>query len=135
MGGVDVERTYLHMGEDLGVTAVEVGPEFWATIGQRTDLHPGRMAMQFRFSEDWGSWEIHPAGDEVVYLLEGAMDLILDEGGEHRTVELRGRAAVVVPKGTWHTANVLEPSAALFLTPGAGTVNEKRGPGDSRGEG
>lgn len=133
MGGLHLERTYLHLADDLGVGVVDVGPDFWATIEDRTDLHGGRLAMVFDFTEDWPTWERHPAGDEVVYLLSGAMDFIVDEGGERRKVELRGRQAVVVPKGAWHTADVLEPSSALFLTPGAGTVNLARGPGYSRG--
>ena len=39
----------------------------------------------------------------------------LDERGRLRT------DAIVVPRGEWHTARVLEPTEAIFVTRGAGT--------------
>ena len=60
----------------------------------------------------WKHWEMHPAGDEVVVLLSGAMDFTLEIHGtggsssvKHHIVELRGRGTLVVPQGVWHTAN------------------------------
>lgn len=50
--------------------------------------------------------------------------LILDEPGGRRTLELRERGAVIVPRGVWHTAHVHRPSEALFITPGEGTENK-----------
>jgi hypothetical protein len=41
-------------------------------------------------------------------------------------IELRDRATVVVPRGTWHTAKVLEPSEALHITWGEGTQHRPR---------
>ena len=69
----------------------------------------------------WSTWERHPAGEELVVLLSGRVDLIqeLDEG-EH-VVALRPGQAVVNPPGVWHTAVVHEPGSALFITPGEGT--------------
>ena len=50
------------------------------------------------------------------------MDFELERAnGERYIVTLRGRAAVVVPRGEWHTARVLEPSEAVFVTRGDGT--------------
>ena len=67
---------------------------------------------------------MHPAGDELVYLLSGSMDLVLFEDGGERLVPLRGRVACVVPRGVWHTARVHEPSEVLHVTRGAGTEHE-----------
>jgi len=64
---------------------------------------------------------MHPAGDELVYLLEGAVDMVLDEGDGERVVELRGRSAVLVPAGAWHRAIVHEPGDVLHITRGHGT--------------
>ncbi|HEY5800702.1 MAG TPA: cupin, partial [Burkholderiaceae bacterium] len=60
---------------------------------------------------------------EVVYLLDGAITLILDDGKALREVLLEGRGAVVVRRGVWHTAKVHKPSRALHATLGAGTVH------------
>jgi mannose-6-phosphate isomerase-like protein (cupin superfamily) len=121
--GIDLTSTYVHLRDDHSVACVPVGPRFWAEIDRRTELHPGRLVMQFRFTEDWPTWEIHPAGDEVVILLDGSVDMVLRTAMGDRVVRLRGRGTCVVPRGTWHTARVLAPSEMLFLTAGAGTEN------------
>jgi len=67
---------------------------------------------------------VHPDGDEIVVLLSGAIDLVLDEPGGERTVELRGRAAAIVPRGVWHTANVHGPARRCHITRGAGNPTQ-----------
>ena len=97
----------------------------WARIsGRRSTCATISRAASwgiFRYDADWNSWEMHPDGDEIVMLLSGAVDLVLDEPGGERTVELRDRATAVVPRGVWHTANAIAPSEALHITRGAGT--------------
>lgn len=119
--GFDFATTYAHVEDGPRVTLLEVGEDFWATIDKRADLTAGRLVCLCSFDEDWPSWEMHPAGDEVVYQLSGSADLILDEPGGQRVVELRGRAAVIVPQGVWHRAVVHERSETLHITRGAGT--------------
>jgi oxalate decarboxylase/phosphoglucose isomerase-like protein (cupin superfamily) len=68
---------------------------------------------------------MHPAGDEVVVLLSGAAEMVLDRGDGKETVSLRQPGSfVIVPKGTWHTARIAEPTSMLFVTPGEGTQNK-----------
>ena len=119
----DLNDSYVHLADGPSATPLEVGPDFWEKLGARSDLGEGRLVCAFRFSEDWTSWEVHPAGDEIVILLSGAIDLVLDEPGGERIVPLRGRGAFIVPQGVWHTARVHEPSEALHITRGAGTEN------------
>ncbi|CAN5534446.1 hypothetical protein BH20ACT2_BH20ACT2_16380 [soil metagenome] len=117
----ELDTTYLHLDEDAEVATMAVGDDFWATIDQRSELERGRLVGLFHYDADWPTWEMHPAGDEVVYLLSGAVDLVLDEAGTERVVALRARTAFVVPRGVWHTARVGEAGAALHITAGAGT--------------
>lgn len=123
--GFDLETTYLILADGPDAKTVDVGPDFWQTIDQRDDL-VGRMVGVFRFDADWDSWEVHPDGDEIVMLLSGAVDLILDEPEGERVVSLRGRAATIVPRGVWHTADVLSPSETLHITRGEGTQHRPR---------
>jgi mannose-6-phosphate isomerase-like protein (cupin superfamily) len=123
--GFDLETTYLALADGPDARRIEVGPDFWQTIDQRTDL-ASRLVAIFAYDADWTSWEVHPDGDEIVLLLAGAVDLVLDEPSGARTVELRDRSAAVVPRGVWHTANVLAPSQALHITRGAGTAHRPR---------
>ena len=122
----DFVDTYVHLEDGPGAVPLEVGDDFWQTIGSRGDLGDGRLVSAFRFTEDWPGWEMHPAGDEIVYLLSGSVDLVLEEGAGERVVPLRGRAACIVPRGVWHRAVVHEPSDALHITRGAGTQHRPR---------
>jgi len=124
----DLADTYLHVADGPDVIPLEVGPDFWEKLATRTDLGDGRLVGAFRFDADWDSWERHPAGDEIVVLLSGAADLVLDEPGGERIVPLRGRGACIVPRGVWHTARIHEPSETLHITRGAGTEHRPAEP-------
>jgi quercetin dioxygenase-like cupin family protein len=65
------------------------------------------LITEFYFDSDWKTREKHPHGEEIVYLLSGAMDLIPETGGARQTIELRSKGLVVVPRDTRHTAKVL----------------------------
>jgi uncharacterized cupin superfamily protein len=81
----------------------------------------GWLISEFVCAEDWSHWEMHPSGDEFVYLLSGEIELLLELPlGTSRT-RISSRGAVVVPRGNWHTAKVFAPSRTLFVTRGAGT--------------
>ena len=71
-----------------------------------------------------GEWEMHPAGDELLYLLKGALDVILEEQRGERRVELRAGAGYIVPRGLWHRLVMHQPSDLLFCTPPHGTQHK-----------
>jgi mannose-6-phosphate isomerase-like protein (cupin superfamily) len=119
----DLINTYVHLKDGADAVPVAVGDDFWATIDKRTELQSGRLVTLFHIqsTDEWVHWEMHPAGDEIVCLLSGAIDLILQEGERERILELRSRAAGIIPRGVWHRAIVHTPSDVLFITRGAGT--------------
>ena len=119
----DLINTYVHLKDGADAVPVAVGDDFWATIDKRTELQSGRLVTLFHIqsTDEWVHWEMHPAGDEIVCLLSGAIDLILQEGECERILELRSRAAGIIPRGVWHRAIVHTPSDVLFITRGAGT--------------
>jgi mannose-6-phosphate isomerase-like protein (cupin superfamily) len=127
----DLSSTYVHLSPGATATPVpdfQWTPEFLAAYGERfaADGGKGSLVCVLDQAETWGSWERHPAGEEVVVLLSGRVDVIQDIDGEHRRVELRPGQAMVNPAGVWHTADVHEPGRALFITPGHGTENRPR---------
>jgi mannose-6-phosphate isomerase-like protein (cupin superfamily) len=117
----DLMETYVHLTDGADARPVPVGPDFWATIDRRSDLDGGRLVLLFHAEKDWDSWEMHPAGDEIVMLLSGDADLVLDGPAGERVVPLRGRQAVIVPRGVWHRAIVHAPCDTLHITRGDGT--------------
>jgi mannose-6-phosphate isomerase-like protein (cupin superfamily) len=116
-----LDRTFLNLRPDGSVTPIKVGPRFWATIHRRTDLDDGRLVTMSRQAEDWSHWERHPAGDEVLILLSGELQIVLESAGRTRRVAMRAGQSLVVPKGVWHRAVVKKTGNMVFITPGAGT--------------
>jgi len=91
------------------------------------DLDEGRLVALYRFEESWTSWEVHPAGDEVVCCLQGHMTLRQElPDGTERSFDLGPGEYAVNPPGAWHTADTNEPVVALFITAGKGTENRPR---------
>jgi len=124
-----LESTWIHLGPDGTSVPLTLTDTFWEQLGSGgfDHLGPGRLVSQMAFDADWQTWEMHPVGEEVVCLLSGSVDLLLQEGGGERTIALRNAGAfAIVPRGTWHTANVHAPSSMLFITPGDGTQNRER---------
>jgi mannose-6-phosphate isomerase-like protein (cupin superfamily) len=123
--------TPLHLG--LGARA-SVQPDFtgmawYADYSARTaaDGAEGRLVTMSRFTERWNSWEMHPAGDEVVVCLSGQMTLHQEMAdGSTATVTIGPGDYVINPPGTWHTADIDGEASALFITAGMGTQHRPR---------
>ncbi len=123
--------TPLHLG--LGARA-EVQPDFtgmawYADYSDRTaaDGAEGRLVTMSRFTESWTSWEMHPAGDEVVICLSGEMTLHQELADGGRSVVTIGPGDYAInPPGAWHTADIHGEATALFITVGMGTEHRPR---------
>ncbi len=125
-GPCELESTYLRLGTDSSIELLPVDENFWPDImaGKLGYFRNEYLVTSFEFDEDWPSWEQHPNGDELVFLISGAADLILDQDGQESVVELRESGSfVIVPKAAWHTAKIKGPTRMLFVTAGEGTVN------------
>jgi uncharacterized cupin superfamily protein len=127
----DLSRTFVHLG--LGSRAVTVpdfswSPEFLARYEETFagDGADGRLVCVVHQGATWDTWERHPAGEELVVLLSGRVDVVQDVDGAEQTVALRPGTAMINPRGVWHTATVHEPGDALFVTPGQGTEHRPR---------
>lgn len=124
-----LSSTYVQLHDGGAATDVEVTPTFWEELGGggRPELDAGRLLMQFEFSEDWPTWELHPAGEEVVVLISGTADFVLELDGREQRVTLKAPGDFIrVPRGVWHTARTSTACKMLFVTPGAGTQNRPR---------
>ena len=107
------------------------GPAFYEEIDTDFNGFKGHTLVQhFAFSEPWPSWEVHPKGDEMVYLLAGDTDFVLWRDGREEVLRISQPGDyLVVPRGLWHTARPHKPTNILFITPGEGTLHGQP-PGD-----
>jgi mannose-6-phosphate isomerase-like protein (cupin superfamily) len=127
----DLSTTFVHLGH--GGRAIPLEDFDWAPAAMTRyrqrfaeDGPDGRLVCVLPQEASWTSWERHPAGEELVVLLSGRVDLIQDVDGTEHVVPLRPGQAVINPPGIWHTATVHEAGSALFITPGEGTEARPR---------
>jgi quercetin dioxygenase-like cupin family protein len=77
-----------------------------------------------RYSTDTPIWERHPAGDELLWVVDGALAVTTlgAEGGLEHTVVEAG-SLFVCRRGLWHWPRPRGEVSLLSLTPGEGTIN------------
>jgi mannose-6-phosphate isomerase-like protein (cupin superfamily) len=123
-GTLDLTETYLAINGTT-VERLEGGEAFWRRLATGDDATNyaarGWLVGSFTYPDTWDNWERHPGGDEIVHLVSGAVDMILDLPDGHRTIAVRAGRTVVIPAGIWHTAVVHEPGHAIHITFGEGT--------------
>lgn len=131
MSAPRLDTHFIHLG--LGASAASLPPftgmEWYADYGARAaaDGAEGRLVSQYSFTEDWTSWEMHPAGAEVVICTHGAMVMVQEHpDGRLETVALAAGEYAINPPGVWHTADVAEAATAIFITAGEGTQHRPR---------
>lgn len=83
------------------------------SFGLYRGIYIGGIAM----NESTG-WEMHPDGDELLTLLSGQFDVVLEERGVERVISLTPGKGALVPRGVWHRMIINIPGELLFLTPG-----------------
>ena len=127
--GFDPLTRHLHLDEGGEALDFEAGRAFWADLmsGDPQSLAGKRVAgggwlvTTSEPAADMGHWEMHPEGDEVFLSLGCDLELILDQGGKERRVDLKPGQTFTIPKGAWHRWIVRETGRLLVLTYGRGT--------------
>jgi mannose-6-phosphate isomerase-like protein (cupin superfamily) len=128
---IDLLKNYLLLDTDGTAALLPGGGEFWSQLmsGNATDpgirrlmaSANGRLLSALPMRADWTNWEMHPAGDELLFMLEGRATFILELADGLKEVALSAGRLLVIPKGVWHTAKVSEPARSLAITAGLGT--------------
>ena len=129
---LDPQDRYVRLGADGVAEPLPGGDAFWSLPHPELDrIGSDWLVSEFEFSADWPTWEMHPNGDEFVYLLSGSIELLLEHDDGVRVLAIADRGAVVVPRGVWHTARIRAPSRMLHVTLGAGTETRAVTPRES----
>lgn len=118
--------TFAVLTPELGIRPEPVTDDLYQRLDRDYDDFEGHSLVSCHaFERDWDVWELHPAGDELVVLLEGEVTLVLrQDGADTETTLSKPLSYVIVPRNTWHTARTNVATRMLFLTPGEGTRNE-----------
>lgn len=129
-GPYDLGRTRLVVTPGADVVPRNVGPGFYEELNIDFAGFAGHVLLsRHEFIEPWGSWEMHPNGDEIICLESGDIEFVLWVDGAEKVVKVdRPGSCIVVPKGVWHTARPKTHTVMLFFTPGEGTRNASAPP-------
>jgi mannose-6-phosphate isomerase-like protein (cupin superfamily) len=134
-GPFDLSTTPIHLGSQVGAdhrAAPILGfghdeSDFEEYVAKYcTPDAPGRLVMAYTSPTHWRAWECHPAGDELVIVLEGKGTFIQEIGGTQRRTAVGPGCTIINPAGVWHTADVDEPLKAIYITPCPGTQHRTR---------
>ena len=113
-------RSILHIRPD-GSAALLQPPFTKAELG-RLD---GRVLATFPISTPADAhshmWEMHPAADEVLFMLTGELGVDYSDGLHSGNVALQAGHGIVMPRGVWHRLVLREPGLLLALTAPRGT--------------
>lgn len=121
--------TYVLLDENGTATPMVGGDAFWSQSAAQLDaIGQCWLMAEFAFAGNWPNWEMHPHADEVVYLLEGEVRMLLQFTSGIAVHPLQAPAAMVIPKGVWHSAETAVPCRMLHLTMGDGTLSQPTAP-------
>jgi mannose-6-phosphate isomerase-like protein (cupin superfamily) len=126
----DLSQQPVHLGLGASISAEPefTGIDWYAGYGKRheADGREGRLVSMFTFDCNWDTWEMHPAGAELVLVTQGALTLIQETAAGERRIELTSGQYAINPPGVWHTADAKGEVTAIFITSGLGTEHRAR---------
>ena len=130
----DLLKNYFLLEPDGAAIGLPGGMEFWNQLMSGNASDPGirrlmrsehgRLLTVLTMNADWTNWEMHPVGDELLFMLEGSATFRLDLRDGVREVALNAGRLLVIPRGVWHTAKLSGPARLLAITAGHGTQHK-----------
>ncbi len=129
-----LSETYVFL-KDGGSAPLVPSGGFWQELMSGQPKSPGValvaggsgwLVATYEIDRDGQTWELHPAGDELLTMLAGEMDVVFERPGDEVTVSLRAGDSCLVPKGMWHRQVVRQAGRYLGITYGKGTQHRPR---------
>lgn len=108
---VDLENLVLDIRRDLSITTRERKPGPPERIDGMT---LGVVTINAGQSPHQG--EMHPDGDEILYVISGTLLISYDSG--EQPLGVGAGQACIVRRGEWHMVDCLEQAQLMHITPG-----------------
>ena len=127
----DLSETFVHLAAAGGAEPVRPTPSFWRCGVDAPRYERILGAIDFTSAGDLhpSMQEVHPEADEVLLVVSGALDVVLEEAGVERTITLLEGQAVIVPRGIWHRLVLRRPGRLLFINSRTGMKSRAARPG------
>jgi mannose-6-phosphate isomerase-like protein (cupin superfamily) len=133
-GPFRLDETYAFLKDD-GAAPLVPTTGLWQELMSGQPKSPGArlvadgegwLLAMYSIDGDTPAWEMHPAGDELLTMLSGEMDVVLERDGREVTIHVHTGETCLVPRGTWHRQAVRRAGRYLGITYGKGTEHRKR---------
>jgi mannose-6-phosphate isomerase-like protein (cupin superfamily) len=111
---IDLSAAVVHLRRDGSATA-KVSPP-----GPPERIDGYSIGAPVLSQEPPHDGEMHPDGDEILFLVSGSVTVVLEDSEPAREVSLRPGQAIIVPRGVWHRVRLNQPSQVVHVTPGPG---------------
>jgi mannose-6-phosphate isomerase-like protein (cupin superfamily) len=118
---LDFLKTFAQLDAAGTVQPCPVTRAFWEG-SVKTDPHARFVGcVRFRSNRDLHSdiWEKHPTSDELILLISGELDVVLEakagDASSDVVKRLQRLRAFIVPAGVWHRLIPVTPGELLFI--------------------
>jgi mannose-6-phosphate isomerase-like protein (cupin superfamily) len=115
----------IHLSDAEGAQLLPADSAFWKRVTSDPELSEGRMlgieAVRTDDDVHASKWERHPNGDELLCVVSGQIDVVLEESSGERLISLGPLNGLIVPQGVWHRLLVREPAVLIGVTRHADT--------------
>lgn len=125
-----LSSNFVVIDSQLHAHTVPVSPSLYADLDANFhNFESCILVAEYTFDADWPSWEMHPAGDEILILVSGAAEIQLLQNGKIVPIIFdQIGTCLIVPRATWHTAKIKQSCRIVFMTPGEGTQHAMQPP-------
>jgi mannose-6-phosphate isomerase-like protein (cupin superfamily) len=114
----DLSRVFVHLRDGGDAETVKITKSFWTSSSVASGKYDRILgAFEFASDEDLHAamQEIHPNSDEVLYLVSGALDVLLEQPGGEQRIPLESGQFAIVPRGVWHRLTMRAPGKLVFI--------------------
>ena len=119
---VNASETVVHLSESGLATFLSRRKSEWGNIkSSQADRIIGTVKALTNDDLHSDMWEMHSTGEELLFLLSGAVELFADEAGGASPYQMTAGVFCIVGKNVWHRLILKEPAELLFVTPASGT--------------
>ena len=116
--GSDLSRVFVHLRDGGDAEPVKVTHSFWTSSAVARGKYD-RIVGAFAFASDAdlhaSMQEIHPNSDEVLFLVSGAIDVVVDDPHGERRISVEAGEFAIVPRGVWHRLVMRAPGKLVFI--------------------
>jgi len=115
----DLSRESVALSRELGASLIKT------SFGPHSEVDGYRIGLARLSKPPPHDGERHPDGDEVLYVVAGAVDVLLETEPAQR-VALEAGDGLIVPRGVWHRLEIVAPAEILYATPGRSEARPRR---------